>query len=463
MNYSCGDFLSNYPKDQVYPSCLEDFNELLAGEGYAKINADELGIWFFLMDDDVFYEAESSPVLNVNSYYWDIEDSYRVNCWRNFYKHISVTNVVLDGIEKFKDSGKELYHRIQGEAYFLRGAYYYYLVNLYAKPYSKASASRDLGVPLKLDPVVNGREYSRNSVEEVYQSIVADLTRAVGYLKGIEKRSPYRASEMGARLLLSRVLLYMERWEDAFCQCDTIIRSVSDGLLDYTAFTSTDVNVLSAKSVETLFSSGQNHYRSYYWSGGWLNEDHFRVSDELLALYDESDLRLFYFYHDKKVPLKVWQVSADDYISDYFILRTPEAYLNAAEAAIMLGKEHEAVKLVQKLRSKRIKPEFLKDITLQGRDLLDFIRDERRREYAFEGQRWFDLRRYSVASRWASQREIRHAYYNTKGQRLGDVVLKKYEEDFPYYVLLIPEDEILLNNGALIQNDLRDKKEPIMM
>lgn len=175
MNYSCGDFLSNYPKDQVYPSCLEDFNELLAGEGYAKINADELGIWFFLMDDDVFYEAESSPVLNVNSYYWDIEDSYRVNCWRNFYKHISVTNVVLDGIEKFKDSGKELYHRIQGEAYFLRGAYYYYLVNLYAKPYSKASASRDLGVPLKLDPVVNGREYSRNSVEEVYQSIVADL------------------------------------------------------------------------------------------------------------------------------------------------------------------------------------------------------------------------------------------------------------------------------------------------
>lgn len=85
------------------------------------------------------------------------------------------------------------------------------------------------------------------------------------------------------------------------------------------------------------------------------------------------------------------------------------------------------------------------------------------REYAFEGQRWFDLRRYSVASRWVSQREIRHAYYNTKGQRLGDVVLKKYEEDFPYYVLLIPEDEILLNNGALIQNDLRDKKEPIMM
>lgn len=147
-------------------------------------------------------KQESSPVLNVNSYYWDIEDSYRVNCWRNFYKHISVTNVVLDGIEKFKDSGKELYHRIQGEAYFLRGAYYYYLVNLYAKPYSKVSASRDLGVPLKLDPVVNGREYSRNSVEEVYQSIVADLTRAVGYLKGIEKRSPYRASEMGGSFIV---------------------------------------------------------------------------------------------------------------------------------------------------------------------------------------------------------------------------------------------------------------------
>lgn len=31
---ACHDFLSQYPKDQVYPTSTSDFNELLVGDGY---------------------------------------------------------------------------------------------------------------------------------------------------------------------------------------------------------------------------------------------------------------------------------------------------------------------------------------------------------------------------------------------------------------------------------------------
>lgn len=456
MCVSCHSFLADYPKDQVYPTGIEDFNELLVGDGYASNKLKELDLWFQLMDDDVFLEVRDVP-LEVNCHYWDISDADREACWLNFYKHIEVANVVLDGLNEF-ESSEEFYRRVRGEAYFLRGAYYYFLINLYAEPYSPKTASTALGVPLKLDPIINNRHYSRTSVEKVYQSIVSDLTQAVACLKGIERQSPYRANEMAARLLLSRVLLYMERWEDVLCHCDTILKSSFNQLLDYSNLPTLETNVTSGYSVETLFSSGSNSYGSIYW-GAWSKDvSYFRVSDELLGLYDESDLRLVYFYQGKESPRKIKNLN-DGVVSDYFALRVPEVYLNAAEAAVMSGKEATAIQLMQELRSKRLKSDKDHKITLTGHELLNFVRDERRRELAFEGHRWFDLRRYAVSSRWAMQKEINHVYYD--GRLRGNVILKKYDEDAPYYVLLIPENEILINEGSLVQNKDRNRKEPI--
>lgn len=185
---------------------------------------------------------------------------------------------------------------------------------------------------------------------------------------------------------------------------------------------STDANVISGYSVETLFSSGSNSYGSIYW-GAWSKDvSYFRVSDELLGLYDESDLRRVYFYQGKKSPRKIKNLN-DGIVSDYFALRVPEIYLNAAEAAVMLGKESTAIQLIQALRSKRLMSDKDHEIALTGHKLLNFVRDERRRELAFEGHRWFDLRRYAVSSRRMMQKEISHVYYD--GRLRGNVTLKK--------------------------------------
>ena len=52
----CHDFLTKYPKDTVYPTSTDDFNELLIGDGYLSGPTRwDIGKWLNLMDDDVEY------------------------------------------------------------------------------------------------------------------------------------------------------------------------------------------------------------------------------------------------------------------------------------------------------------------------------------------------------------------------------------------------------------------------
>ena len=84
-------------------------------------------------------------------------------------------------------------NRIEGEARFLRGAYYYLLVNLYANPYVKETASTDMGVPLNLTEDSVDEYYKRNSMEECYRVIVEDLKADAEKLKGVTQPTIYRA------------------------------------------------------------------------------------------------------------------------------------------------------------------------------------------------------------------------------------------------------------------------------
>ena len=78
---------------------------------------------------------------------------------------------------------------------------------------------------------------------------------------------------------------------------------------------------------------------------------------------------------------------------DWYVMRLAETYLIAAEALMRDGKPDEAVTYVNKVRERAAKAGVAKtamDVT--AADLsIDFILDERSRELAGEGMRWFDL------------------------------------------------------------------------
>ncbi|WP_455510042.1 RagB/SusD family nutrient uptake outer membrane protein [Butyricimonas paravirosa] len=380
------------------------------------------------------------------------------------YSHIAYLNVIIAHVKKFTHDSVEIRNRIEGEARFLRGAYYYLLVNLYANPYVKETASSDMGVPLNLTEDIMDEYYKRNSMEECYQVIVEDLKSAADKLKGVTRPTIYRVNELAVRILLSRVYLYMGEWQLALDECQKALALEGVELMDLNSFAGSEERpyVLDVKNPEIVFTQGYSATPVFYKDIDYFMICSFACSDELISLYryfddqEVKDLRLnaFFEIHGDE-QYKVSKVMEKVY--DCFVIRSVELYLNKAEAEAMLDKA-EAVQTIKTLLYNRFEGGIPNIDGLKGKDLVSFIRDERRRELCFEAHRWFDLRRYAVSPKYPEKKSIRHTTYDINGVLEGDYVLKPYGED-PAWVLPIPGYEIVYNQGNLIDNPQRvDRK-----
>ena len=95
------------------------------------------------------------------------------------------------------------------------------------------------------------------------------------------------------------------------------------------------------------------------------------------------------------------------------------------------------------LLSKRYETDkFVAPSELSGEELINFVRNERRKELCFEGQRWFDLRRYGMP-------KITHTW---AGQTF---TLQKNDASYTMPI----DEETLEQNKALEQNPLAPKRE----
>ena len=106
------------------------------------------------------------------------------------------------------------------------------------------------------------------------------------------------------------------------------------------------------------FIMSETNYSPYYHYG-WV------VSDDLLKIYNEKDLRRSIYHTPTRLPgvegttdgtfrcIKLKDKNKDGYVSDMFLLRYPEVILNKAEALAMLGRENDSKACLQELRSNR--------------------------------------------------------------------------------------------------------------
>lgn len=509
---ACGDFLEEYSQNQRYAKNAQDLDELLRGECFMKgynvsPNTQETMIvsgsglsmnypWLHVMDDDAEefvvgglpYNSTYPRNVLGNFYRWNSDlfltlESllYKDTDWEKFYKHIGVLNSIIYMAGDFRTKGEEdinLLNRVEGESRFLRAGYYFMLVNIYGMPYAKATASRDAGVPLKVSEFIEDKYFSRNSVEEVYSQIVEDLQRAAVCLEGVTPSSTLRAGEAAVNALLSRVYLYMEEYEACIKAADKVLAGVYS-VMDLNTWVEGQ-NVVSWTSSETIFTQGGNSI-----VGTFLKESNdyafglypypsqalsFQVSENLLACYDEGDLRRVAFFKNAlsaAIPdkYKTWMNGNTDKVGMDFLIRLPEVILNKAEALAILNRGDEAKAELEKLRSKRFA--VAPAVSSTGEALIDFVRDERRRELCFEGHRWFDLRRYAVNSIRPLAGDFKILHRNHEYEAVsrtwyesGYYELKAYIEDRAAWIIPAPNYAIEFNKGEL-QNWIRPNRELI--
>ena len=487
---SCGKFLEEFSQDLAYAESCADLDEILIGNGYmeqpegfteASIYGNGYFPYIHVMDDDVimtvFKKDGSTDVINdIVSYknFYDWSDQLTINPktdeewedkdWEKMYSHIAYLNVIIAHVKKFSHDSVEIRNRVEGEARFLRGAYYYLLTNLYANPYVKESASSDMGVPLNLTEDIVDVYYKRNSMEECYRVIVEDLKVAADKLKGVTQPTIYRVNELAARILLSRVYLYMGEWQLALDECQKALALEGVELMDLKSFPGREEEryVLDNKNSEIVFTQGYSATNTFYNNMAYFCICTFGGSEDLISLYNRfeeqqiKDLRLDAFF--EVIGDEQYKVSkVGEKVYDCFVIRSAELYLNKAEAEAMLDKA-EAIQTIKTLLNNRFEGGIPDVDGLSGKDLVSFIRDERRRELCFEAHRWFDLRRYAVSPKYPEKKSIRHTAYDIKGKLEGDYVLKPYGED-PAWVLPIPGYEIVYNQDNLVDNPQRVERE----
>ena len=498
---SCSDFLEPKSDYEFIPETVDALNEILLGEGYLVTQSGyaesvDVSSMLQLLDDDVectewetiseWYVDKAQEASLVYTWQPDaferfyVEEAYNVNynIYKNYYKKILGVNAVLDMIDEVE--GEEDERRdVRAQACALRAFYYFNLVNIYGKPYSLDKEAP--GVPLKLESGLEGTGFPRNSVAECYEQILTDLkTAEENYLANpaeTQFRRNYRTSLPMVQLLLARVYLYMEDWENARTYATKVINDWGLRLMDFNNLpekTNDHVNFFSMTlNPEVIFAYFTN---STSLVGNTPREDAnynqrqvFGASQGLVESFDETpgDLRKDeylireYYFPDQlyykaysKIPVTWYytpQLNSETFDRAF---RLAEAYLIQAEASAELFKAgkasaDEALEPLNDLRRTRFTPPYT-DITISDPDeLIEFIRRERRRELCFEDHRWFDLRR------WGMPRIERK--WHVDAQTTLTYVL---EEGDPGYTLPIPFEEFQLNE-ELTQNEMVSSRNPI--
>lgn len=387
---ACDDFLDITPTGKVIAKTGDEYRALLTYE-YKYFAKDRY--MTTLRTDEMLMDMVKTSSTDKDAYLdlWRWKDeapspTTSYFSWRTYYHTIYIANYVIGHQHEITNATKEEINQLVGESYMLRAYCHFLLVNLYAEPYTHCTPAGTRGVPMQLKADVNAIPVS-SSVEAVYQQVLSDLDEAEKYLnvEVWEEGKNYRFNKVSAQALRARTYLYMGQWEEALKAATTVMETHNQ-LEDLTTNSYTLPN--SYKSVENIVAL--ERFSSNLYTA--INIP----SPDFISMYRTGDQRRTKFY--KRVTSSTYWLQkggSDDNASSF---RTSEMYLIAAEASARLDSLENAVSYLVPLMEKRLNQsayqttlELVNSMTQE--ELIQEILDERARELAFEGHRWYDLRR----------------------------------------------------------------------
>ncbi len=371
-------------------------------------------------------------------YAWIMQnnDSDAEGLWYSDYAIIASVNYIIDSYgrlletnEDLEDEEKELLRQYIAEAHMTRAMAYWDLVTKYCVGYEPTTAANEMGVPLQLEyaPTSDSSKYpGRNTLEETYAQILADLEQAANITREGSRNANYWTID-AVNAMRARVYLNMKDYENAGTIAQQIINKGTYQLVQNEAEmnamwfgdTSNENIFLVAANLNDLPTSTGNYfiYDNEKGDGSTPNPQYI-PSKTLLDLYgatDEEkakDLRYKAYFQERNVtvegvgtePLMLfwkWAGNPDlksgpklAYRSAGKPFRIAEQYLIAAEAAAQLGQNSTALKYLNDLRRTRIAD--YTDLPA-ATDVMQVVKEEWSREFVGEGFRMINMKRWTDA------------------------------------------------------------------
>lgn len=349
-----------------------------------------------------------------------------VSSWGTAYNAIQKANLLLHGINEDALSQEQL-TMFRGEAYFMRAFAMHHLARALGYepgqiPATGSGAGWDRSIIIRTEPTTSVEDAdlrTRSSITETYEQIKADLNQAIDLLSQSQESSRYFIQEAAAHALLARVHLYEGNYADAQAEASAAMNTSSASLVDTENGVEDMFNENTGANPEGIFigfvepateSQGVNSALNAYTAQQWIA---MVPTQDLMDLYDEADWRNAWYapcFNDVEgspasgcpadVETQKWNGEKGNFADDVPYFRVAEMILIQAEAQLQQGNLTEALDRLNTLRNARGLGDF---ISVDSDAIMDEILDERRREFAAEGQRFFDLKRLGMDIRKAPE------------------------------------------------------------
>lgn len=331
--------------------------------------------------------------------------------WQGAYYAINQVNLILENLPAVPRMAQATKDVIEGEALFMRALFYFNLTRCYAYDPGAIVAPSNLGsVPLILKGVTGLDQVelsARASIDDIYAQIYKDLDAAVAKLPA--RTAINRVNKVSAQAIYSRVALYKKDYAKAVSTANDALNGGVGTLLttaNYVAGFRSGVNPESIFEIEfqTPENTGVNEslqtsYTTLLTSGNRATTGGFGdlvPTNDLLAQFETGDVRRGLYELGtagrgaaETECTKFLGKNGQPNLDNVPVIRVSEVILNRAEALAMQNNATAALADLNRIRTRA----GLTEVTLAGSALLEEILKQRRVELAFEGHRWFDLKR----------------------------------------------------------------------
>ncbi len=341
--------------------------------------------------------------------------------YSQLYRAIFRANFVQEHMSDAKDLTAEDSKRISGEVAFIRALCHFTAVRMYAQPWGYTADNSHDGIAVVRTVVTTPQK--RESVATAYAAIEDDLNMAIANLP--ESNNGY-ATKWAAKALLAQVAFQKGDYNTAIKESNDVIGS---GL--FTLSDTVNVFTTSAESehIYSIISYGVNDQRSGSYTSNFASGVPACQMDK--ALYASLDNKTT----DKRLMLLsvVNKGAQNEFIRSnmfnqpYFnvpVLHLKQMLLIRAESMATLGTDYaQAITDINVIINKSYTVPQLLDANATPAEILARIRQERRVELMFQGDRIHEVKRLGAIEK--ERMFIRGHEWNCKGMLMQFPITEK--------------------------------------